>query len=521
MYDTIIRNATVIDGSGGPGAILDVAVAGDEIAAVGKNSSAKAKIVIEGSGQVLAPGFIDIQNHSDSYWQLFDNPALSSMVAQGFTTLVVGNCGASLAPLINHDALLSVQKWHSLEAANTNWSSFGEYLDELDKKKLGCNIASLVGYSTIRRAITGDQIRALDGHENKALQKILKKSLKEGAFGLSSGLSYSHEIIISELELYDLAKIVAEENGLFSVHLRNEGAEVVEALDEALDIARHTGVNLKISHFKIRGEQNWSRLPEALNLLETAYHQGMNVHFDIYPYSTVWQALYSYLPKWAIEGGRTLMLKHFAEPAQKNKILAYLSNLDIKFPSIIVASTANRLNFAGKTIGQIAKNLDSSSEQAILHLINNGGSEVLVFDRSMDESQVAQLASHPLSFVGTDGGGFGLEIKDRVVHPRCFGTAPKFLKESIASKELPLEVAIGKLTSGPAKKLGLKKRGEICPGFFADMVLFDPVKIRDKSEYQNPFQFPEGINYVFVNGRPALAAGKLTDNLAGRALKKT
>ena len=520
MYSLIIKNATVVDGSGNPGQVLDVAVQDDKIVAIDKSIKTGAQETIDGTGKVLAPGFVDIQNHSDSYWQLFDNPQLHSMVTQGYTTLIVGNCGASVAPLLNRDALLSIQKWHNLDAMNVDWQSFGEFVTTLSKMKLACNVGSLVGYSTLRRAVVGDQIRSLEKNEMTALKKVLKESLQAGAFGLSNGLSYAHEIIISELELFELAKIVAEESALFSIHLRSEGHEIIEALDEALDIARHTGVNLKISHLKVRNQYNWTKFPEAVSLIDTAYHQGLNVHFDVYPYDTVWQTLYTYLPKWAIEGGRTLMLKHFVDPTQKNKILMHLNNSDVKFSTMMVASTANKLNFAGKTIGQIAKNLEVSSEQAVLHLITNGGSEVLVFEQNLNMAQVHELLLHPLSFIGTDGAGFSLSEKSRLVHPRCFGTAEKFIKETVSKGELSMEQAIKKLTSAPAKKIGLQKRGSIAVGNFADLVLLDPEKITDEATYTNPYQISRGIDYVFVNGKAAVNFGQVTGQLSGYALKK-
>ncbi|MCL5775190.1 MAG: hypothetical protein M1333_03185, partial [Patescibacteria group bacterium] len=193
--------------------------------------------------------------------------------------------------------------------------------------------------------------------------------------------------------------------------------------DEALDIARSTEVNLKISHLKLRNEQNWPKFPEMVSAIDTAYHQGINVHFDVYPYDTIWQALYGYLPKWAIEGGRAILLKHFADPVQKNKILMYLNNTGVKFADIEIASTANKLNFTGKTIGQIAKNMECSSEQAVLHVLENGGSEILVFEKNLDSLAVNQLLRHPLSFVGTDGAGFSNKEAGKLVHPRCFGSA--------------------------------------------------------------------------------------------------
>lgn len=520
MYSLLIKNALVVDGSGNLPQILDVAISGDEIANIAPEINSSAQNVIDAKGKILAPGFVDPQNHSDSYWQLFDNPSLDSLITQGYTTILTGNCGASLAPLLSNEALLSVQKWHNLDAANINWRSFDEYLNVLSGKKFACNIASLVGYSTLRRAIVGDQIRSLEQNEISALKLVLEESLKNGAFGLSSGLSYAHEIIISELELYELAKILKAKEALFSIHLRSEGGELVEAIDEALDIAKNTKVNLKISHLKVRNEQNWPKFTEAVELIETAYHQGSNVHFDVYPYDTIWQALYSYLPKWAIEGGRTIMLKHFADNTQKNKILMHLNNLGVKFSSMQIASTASKLSFVGKTIGQVAKNLGVSSEQAVLSIIENGGSEVLVFEKNLDQDQVNKLAVHPLSFLGTDGAGFSPIYGGKLVHPRCFGTAGKFLNLALTGKKLALEEAIKKLSSGPAKKIGLHKRGEIKVGNFADLVIFDAGKIKDAATYENPYQFTAGIEYVFVNGQAAVAEGKITGQLPGSILRK-
>ncbi len=520
MYSLIIKNAQLVDGTGEPGRLSDVAIQGDKIVNIDQSINTPAEDVIDAGGKVLAPGFIDLQNHSDSYWQIFDNPQFDSLVTQGYTSIVIGNCGASLAPLLSHDALLSIQKWHSLEGANINWQSFSEYIEELSRHRFACNVASLVGYSTLRRGIVGDQVRSLEKEELAALKKFLVESIDAGAFGMSSGLSYSHEIIISEIELYELAKILTQKKALFSIHLRSEGSEISEAVEESLDIARSTEVNLKISHLKVRNESNWPKFDEIIQKIENAYHKGYNVHFDAYPYSAIWQPLYAYLPRWAIEGGRQVMLKHFENPVQRNKILAHLNNSGVKFPGMLVASTANKLNFVGKTIGQIAKNMEVSSEQAVLHLIQNGGSEVLVFEENLNPEQVKQAMFHPLSFVATDGGGFPPAVKDRLVHPRCFGSAPKFLNMAINGRELSLEKAVKKLTSAPAEKIGLKKRGEIKIGNFADLVIFDPEKINSLASYQNPYQFSQGISHVFVNGKAVLTGGKITTQLPGYVLRK-
>ncbi len=519
MYSLLIKNATVIDGTGAPAELLDVAVSGDEIVNIAKNITTSAQTVLDGTGKVLTPGFIDAQNHSDSYWQLFDNPGLDSLITQGYTSILIGQCGASLAPLLSADSLLSIQKWHNLQGANLNWQSFSEYMAELGRRRFSCNVGSLVGYSTMRRGIIGDEVRSLEQGEINALKNALEQAMDAGAFGLSSGLSYAHEIIISELELFELAKIVSSRAGLLSVHLRNESGEIVEAVEEALDIARATGVNLKISHLKIRGEHNWDKAPVVLEQLENAYHRGMPVHFDMYPYDTIWQALYTYLPKWAVEGGRTIMLKHFANPVSRNKILTYLNNSEIKFSNIRIASTANNLSFVGKTIGQVAKNLEVSSEQAVLHLIQNGGSEVLVFEQNLNPDTVHMLQNHALALIASDGGGFAGAGKT-LVHPRCFGAATKFIKETLRHQEISLEDAIRKLTSEPAKVVGFKKRGVIAVGNYADLVMFEKDKISDNSTYENPYQFSKGISYVFVNGKPVVQNSLVTGEMPGYVLRK-
>jgi N-acyl-D-amino-acid deacylase len=519
MYSLLIKNATVIDGTGTPGKILDIAIEGDKIVNLDKNIPSKAIRTIDASNLVVSPGFIDLQNHSDTYWQIFENPTLDSLLFQGFTSIIIGNCGASLAPLLSHNSLLSSQKWHNLQGINTDWQTFNEFLTRMEQHKIALNVGSLVGYSTLRRGIVGDQIRSLDKPEFKAITKTLIECLENGAFGLSSGLSYSHEIIVSELELFELAKIIKNYHSLLSIHLRNEGDEILESIEEVIDIAKNAEVNLKISHLKVKGKNNWKKFNDVISDLETAFHRGANIHFDVYPYDTVWQPLYSYLPKWSIEGGRKNLIQNLNDPIQKKKILIYLNGLGIKLPELIVASTGNPLSATGKKVGQIAKNMECSSEQAIIYLIQHGGSEVLVFENNLNMEQVRQLLFHPLSLIGTDGAGFGLNNHEKLVHPRCFGTTIKFL-ELMKEAKLPLEVGIKKLTSLPAKKAGIKHRGEIQIDNYADLVIFDPEKLKAKANYVTPFQTNEGIKYVVINGHIAMEDNKISPVLKGKVLRK-
>lgn len=529
MYSLVIKNGRVIDGTGKPGQVMDIACEGSEIVNIAPQINSGARVVIDAAGKIVAPGFIDIQNHSDSYWQLFDNPGLDSLVAQGFTTILVGNCGASLAPILSKDSLLALQKWHDLDGVNTNWQSFSELAELLSTRKFGCNVASLVGYSTIRRGLIGDQVRSLDKNEISAAVKNLQDALSAGAFGLSTGLAYSHELNISELELYEVAQKVAEYNGLLSFHLRHEGKNIQASVEEALDVARHSGVNLKISHFKFKDQQTADEFAAVMSFIEDEYHRGTNVHFDMYPYDTLWQVLFTYLPDWAKEGGRSAWEKHMSDSAQRNKILNYLVESKVNFGEIIISSTSNKLNVVGKKISEIAKNLGTSSEEAVLQIIEKGGSEVMVFDKNLNHFQVKELAFHPLSIIATDGGGFKvhetnvsplMSAQNKLIHPRCFGTAPKFIRDAIEAKAMPLDQAIWKLTGLPAKKMGLQKRGTLTIGSYADIVIFNPETINEKATLLNPYQYPDGIDYVFVNGYAAVAEGKLTNQQSGRFLKK-
>lgn len=526
MHQLIIKNGIVVDGTGALQRNTDIAINDGQITQIGDLHAVDAKKVIDAQGMFVTPGFVDIQNHSDAYWSFFKRPEFDSLIAQGITTIVVGNCGASLAPLLSRDALLAVQKWHNISGVNTNWVSFGEYLKEIGKNTYGTNIASLVGYSTLRRGIVGDATRGLLPEEMDMAKDALRNSIRAGAFGLSTGLSYSHEAIIGEAELIELAKIVAEEQGMLSVHLRSEAAEVMESLTEAINFAAKAGaensvhpLNLKISHFKIRGSNNWHLLPNAIAEFERAYQKYGNVHFDLYPYDFTWQVLYSYLPRWAYEGGHDAMVRNLKDPIKRGKILAYLNSQDVKYSELYIASTALVLNVAGKRIGEIARRHETSSEEALLAIVENGGSDVLVFEQNVEMQQVEELLAHPLAICGTDGSAYGPENthSEDLVHPRCFGAMPAFLKYVLQKKTISIEEAIQKITGTPAKKIGLQKRGTLEVGNFADIAIFNP-EISDRATMQDPFRFPVGMEYVLVNGETTVEKGLRTGIKPGEVL---
>lgn len=500
---------------------LDVGVNGSQIAAIGELGSARAGTVIRADDKFVCPGFIDIQNHSDSYFTLLEIPSQDSLLAQGITTIVTGQCGTSLAPLPTPEALRSIQKWHSLAGANLNWLDFEEYFSVLSSYPLGVNVLSMAGHSTIRRGLIGDKVRQATSEEIKIMEKLLKESFAAGAAGLSLGLVYAHESNAGEAELVSAARIVAEEKKLLSVHLRSEDSHIIEALNEVITLAEKTKASLKISHFKIRGKKNWVTLDGALSVMDSAYQRGVDIFFDVYPYTTSWTVLYTYLPKWAYEGGRGAILKNVTDPGAREKIKAYLSSREEDLGSVFIATSETNPGLVGKTLSQIAANQEISVEEALLDVVSATNSQVVVFDHNLSEEVLETSIKHPLSVIATDGAGydFAFNPEHGLVHPRCFGAMPKFLGMVKEKKLMTWPEAIKKITSRPADKLGLQKRGRIEKGAAADLVVFDPGLIGSTASYENPYRKPDGIDQVVVNGKLAYEPEKEIQKQVGEVLR--
>ncbi len=520
MLDILIKNAEVVDGLGKtPKTKFDVGISNGKITDMDADIPAhKAKMIIDAKGQVIAPGFIDIQNHSDSYWTLFDQPDQLSLLSQGITTIMVGNCGSSLAPLPTAESIKTIQKWHNLAGVNFNWSTFGEFIRSLEKK-VGVNVGSLVGHSTLRRGLLGDAVRKATGDEIQVMNKLIWQALSQGAFGMSMGLVYAHEVNSSAEELLELAKNLKTQGGYLSVHLRSEGSHILESVDEVIDLAGKSGVPIKISHFKVRSKKNWHLAESLIQKLELAYHKGIDISFDVYPYSTSWSVLYTYLPKWAYEGGKEEILKLLQSEKDRKKILDFLKSQEYDYKQIVIAtSSEGNTGFIGKSISDIANNSGVTSEEALLNVLAACSTQAVAFDHNLSRDQIDEFLVSPLAMVATDGAGYS-QASANLVHPRCYGAMPKFLSWVREKKKITLEEAIRKITSEPARILGLKDRGVITKGAVADLVVFDPEKIREKSTYENPYQISSGVSHVFVNGNLAFTAGKV-QGLYGSALRK-
>lgn len=502
MYDILIKNGLVIDGTGATAFSADVLIQKGVVVEISKNIKANSvDETIDATGKFVVPGFIDIQNHSDSYWTLFDQPEQISLLSQGITSIIIGNCGASLAPLASPESIKTIQKWHNLSGININWTSVKELLDVIKKIRPGVNVGTLVGHATLRRGLIGDQIRNITKDEIAIMNRMLSDSLNQGALGLSMGLVYAHEVNSTEEELLALCSELAKKDGYLSIHLRSEDSGILESVDEAIHLAQQAKVRIKISHLKIRGSKNWRYFDWITNKLETAYHQGLDVTFDVYPYHSTWSVLYTYLPKWAYEGGRMEILRRIESKEDRPKILEHLRSQELNYEKITIASAAGAEHLVGRTIPHVAINQGVNNEEALLNILVATSCQAIVYDHNLNDDHVDLLLASPLSVIATDGAGYTNETPD-LIHPRCFGTMGRFLSKIREKKLMTWEQAIRKITGEPARILGID-RGTLKKNKPADVVVLDPASIKDMADYNHPYQLTEGVNTVILNGRVA------------------
>jgi len=522
--ETIIKNANIIDGTGKKMFQSDIGIERDKIKSIGNLQNKKADLVIDGSGLYIAPGFVDILNHSDSYLTIFSMPEAQSLVSQGITTILCGNCGSSLAPLVDEKAIKSIQKWGDISQLSVNWKEMNEFLKVVEGLKLGINFATLVGHSTLRRGLIGDVYRALMPKEIEDMKFLFSEALNQGAFGLSFGLAYSHEKIAPQEELIELAKVMQKNKGMLAIHLRSEDEEILSSINEALTITNYAQTSLEISHFKVLGENFWIKWPKSLQLLEESAKGKMNVNFDLYPYRTAGVVFHLFLPDWIKRGGKNNMLRQLKKPEIREKVLGELRSSKLNIDEFVPSISRLGKSIIGKTMKEIADSQGIGVEEAALDMFIISEGRLIVFAPAISQGNVKQGIIHPLSFIASDGAGYDLEYGKKtgeLIHPRSFGAFPRFLRKYVIEENMMTwEDAIKKITSGPAKKIGLKNRGELKEGNFADIVVFDPKTIADRATFTNPYQASDGIEYVFVNGQMAIRGKKLTKSRSGMVLKK-
>jgi len=522
MYEILIKNGLVFDGTGSKGFLADIGISKGKIVEIGPLRHLRGKTEINAEGNYVCPGFIDINNDADHYLSLFELPQFENLIRQGVTTIACGNCGASLAPLIK-GSLASIQKWVNPSFFNVDWQTYGEFLNFLERKGLGVNFLSLVGWATLRRDLAGEEFRPLKEGELKRLLSLVEKSLKEGAFGVSFGLGYSHERMVGLTEMIAVANLVKKYNGYLSVHLRDESAKFLESLAEVIEAAQKTGASFQISHLKIIGTPYWDKFDDGLEKIHQAFMDGLNINFDVYPYDINAQVLYLVLPEWLTIGGRKALIKNLKDPATRKKALEDLKKNRHLYEKLVIADPGGQWILAAKSLEEIAENEGTSLEETLLRLLEITNDRVIVFSPNISETNMIKALKAKESIIASNSAAYNLASgkKGILVHPRAFGTFPRFLGHYVREQKiLTFEEAIHKITGKPALKIGLRDRGLIKKNYWADITIFNPEKIIDKATLKSPFQYPEGIENVIINGSLVYHRGLMEKKLLGQILRR-
>jgi len=528
MFDYIIRNALVMDGGGGPAFEADVAITNGKIAAVGVVEG-EAERVIDGSDLVAAPGFIDMHSHTDS--GLFTDPRAESKITQGVTLEVCGNCGFSSAPCLDEPGRAELDSWRKRCGIEDDWHTMGEFLSAYEKRQIGINIATLVGHCNLRAAVVGLEDREPTPDEIARMRQLAAESMEQGAFGISTGLIYAPGCFAKTPELIEITKGVAPYGGFYASHMRDERDGLVEAVDETIGIGRAAGVGVQISHHKACGSTNWGKVKTTLEMIAEARKEGTDVTADQYPYPATSTTLAIFLPHWAHDGGDKVMLQRIRD--MRPKLLEHLNRSSKlgefgnygDWSSVLISSvkTDRNRNCEGKKLDEIAAERGASPADTVLDLLLEEDASVGMVQFAMCEEDIAMVMQGPNTMIGSDASARAIsgERASGKPHPRAFGTFTRVLGHYVREqKVIPLEDAIRKMTSMAARKLGLKDRGLISVGNWADIVVFDADKVKDMATYGNPHQRSAGIEYVFVNGKLAVERGELTGELAGKVLRR-
>jgi N-acyl-D-amino-acid deacylase len=466
--------------------------------------------------------------HAHSDFSLLINPLAESKVRQGITTEVIGNCGSSAAPLSNFLKKQIRETYPTIEEAKLelNWSSMGEYLNQLEKNGIALNTVSLAGNGNIRACVMEYDSRRASNSELEEMKQILAKSIEEGAFGLSSGLIYPPSCYADTEELIELCKVVAKHGGIYTSHIRGEGDTLISSVKEAIEIGTKSGAPVEISHHKASGKSNWGKVKRTLKMIGDARSKGVDVTCDVYPYVAGSTGLDAFLPVHAWAGGIEKLIQKLKNPKTRLQLRHEMEQASLFKPdswsTIMIAYCKGHREYEGKTIAQIAEREKTDPFDLVFDLLIEEKASVQIVIFSMHEKDMRTVLKHPASMIGSDSSStapYGVLAKGKP-HPRTYGTFPRVLGEYVRkTKLLSLEEAIRKMTSFPAQKLKLSDRGLIRKGMAADITVFNPEKILDKATYESPHQYPDGIKYVIVNGKLVISVGKHTHQLPGKALR--
>jgi N-acyl-D-amino-acid deacylase len=527
-YDIIIRGGTVYDGSGSPPVTADIGINADTIAAVGDLSSAKAGTEITATGLAVAPGFINMLSWSTE--SLIIDGRSQGEIRQGVTLEVMGE-GWSMGPL---NPEMKEQNKRLFEKRGIEWTSLGEYLEALENRGISTNVASFVGATTVRIHELGEANRPPSTEELERMKELVRTAMQEGAMGVGSSLIYAPSNYASTEELIELCKVAAEYGGMYITHMRSEGDNIFQAIDETVRIAREAGLPAEIYHLKMAGKNNWWKLDSALAKIDRARADGIRLTTDMYLYIAGGTGLNAVMPPWVQEGGYGEWVKRLKNPAIRRKVLEEMRTPSEKWENLLLASGgADRVLLAGfendslkkligKTLADVARDYGKSPEETAMDLVIADSSRVGAIYFMMDEENVKRQIALPYMSFGSDAESVAPEGEFLLnnVHPRAYGNFARLLGKYVRDeKVIPLEDAIRKLTSLPAGNLGIRKRGMLKPGYFADVAIFDAAAMKDNATFEKPHQYSTGMVHVFVNGTQVLKDGEHTGAKPGRFVR--
>lgn len=530
-YDILIRGGRVVDGTGRRAFEADVAVRGDRVVRVGRvPASARARRTIDARGLVVAPGFIDMLGQSEQ--NVLIDPRAMSKVMQGVTTEVTGE-GGSIAPM-NERLVKEDEAYYKRYNLTVDWRTLHEYFRRLTLQGSGVNLATFVGATQVRAYVVGFDNRAPTAEELERMKALVADAMEDGALGLSTSLQYVPARFAKTDEIVELAKVAKRYGGVYATHQRSEANGLDASLAEVFDIARRARIPVEIWHLKTAYRKNWGRMPSVLARIRAARARGLDVTADVYPYTAASTGLAACLPPWAIEGGVEKMLARLRDRETRARIRADILRETSEWENIylgsggasgvLVGSVVNRSleGLQGKRVSEIAKEQGKDELEALFDIILSDRAQTGAIYFMMSEADLRAALREPFVSVCTDSGARATDgpLAGSKSHPRGWGSYPRVLSRYVRDERLlTLEQAVHKMTGRPAARVGLRDRGVLREGAFADITVFDPARVRDRATFEEPNQYPEGIPFVVVNGQLEVDEGRRTDVNAGRPLR--
>lgn len=528
QFDIIIRGGTVYDGSGRPPVKADVGIKGDRIAAVGNLSRANAPTIVDAKGLAVAPGFINMLSHSETSW--FEDPRSLSELRQGVTTQIFGE--SSMGPLNDEMKQRRTATQGDLKF-KIEWTTLAEYLNYLEKRGMSQNVASFIGAPTIREYVIGLEDKPPTPAQLDQMRELVRREMEAGALGITTALIYPPAFFAKTDELIRLCKVAAKYKGKYTAHMRSEGAQLIEAVEETIRISREAGLPVEIYHLKASGEANWPKMDQVFKLIENARRQGVKITADMYTYPAGGTGLDASLPPWVFDGGREAAYKRLQDPATRQKIAEAVRTPTNEWENLyLLSGSPDRILLAsfrndslkpltGKTLAEVAKMRGKDPVETIMDLLLEDRSRIGTIYFLMSEDNIKKQIRQPWVSFGSDAASISAEgvFLKSAAHPRTYGNFARLLGKYVRDeKVISLTEAVRRLTSLPATNLGLNHRGLIKPGMFADVVIFDPQTIADRATFENPHQYSLGVRDVFVNGQQVLKNGEHTGAKPGKAL---